>query len=496
MGHQGKRAVLLGLVLPFLSMPASYGQGLLELLDQVADSGSTMVMSRGSTGHAAPGAATGRAVPGGVVVATPVDRIPPLTAPEDAASPAPRSGDPPGTAPQQTHIPWPAPPQHLPPLAALVRLESHVSCAPLQREVLTILGSEHPVWSVTVADPAGRLMADVNGQVPRIPASNQKLISTALAVDRLGVNHRLKTSLWRLPNGTLRLEGEGDPGFGPQQVTRMATALSGHGVKTGTVTMEFEELGPSSWWPADWHSTDRNWDYGAPVTRLAVSANSSGDYAIYDPPKHLAGIWSQVLNRQGVGFAWAEVPANSPNPRGSQLIHEELSRPLQSLVTRANTESHNNTAEVLLRVGSGSWNLSQASQITLQWLKDKHLPVDGVTIADGSGLSRSNRSTTRLYTSLLLTMQHHAHGGDWYQTMAVANRTGTLERFSSSPSLTGKFVGKTGTIRGVKALSGRMDTPHGHRFFSLLANGSAEPRSRMVDILEAVLRHSSCPRVF
>ncbi len=496
MGHQGKRAVLLGLVLPFLSMPASYSQGLLELLDQAADGGSTMVMSRDSTGHGAPGAATGKAAPGGVVVATPVDRIPPLTAPEDAASPEPRSGDTPGTAPQQTHIPWSAPPRHLPPLPALVRLESHVSCAPLQREVLTILGSEHPVWSVTVADPAGRLMADVNGQVPRIPASNQKLISTALAVDRLGVNHRLKTSLWRLPNGTLRLEGEGDPGFGPQQVNRMATALSGHGVKTGTVTMEFEELGPTNWWPADWHSADRNWDYGAPVTRLAVSANSSGDYAIDDPPKHLGEIWSQVLNRQGVGFAWAEVPANSPNPRGSQLIHEELSRPLQSLVTRANTESHNNTAEVLLRVGSGSWNLSQASQITLQWLKNKNLPVDGVTIADGSGLSRSNRSTTRLYTSLLLTMQHHAHGGDWYQTMAVANRTGTLERFSSSPSLTGKFVGKTGTIRGVKALSGRMDTPHGHRFFSLLANGSAEPRSRMVDILEAVLRHSSCPRVF
>ena len=122
--------------------------------------------------------------------------------------------------------------------------------------------------------------------------------------------------------------------------------------------------------------------------------------------------------------------------------------------------------------------------------------MDGVTIADGSGLSRSNRSTSRLYVSLLLTMQHHASGTNWYKTMAVANRTGTLERFSSSPALTGKFVGKTGTIRGVKTLSGRMDTPHGHRFFSLLANGSAEPRSRMAHLLEAVLKHSSCPRVF
>ena len=480
MGNPCKRALLLGLVLPLLTTPASYGQGLLELLDQVADGEST----------------TG--------VATPVAQIPSLPTPipfptpeEPAASPAPRPVDTHREEPHQVvRTPLPSPPRQLPPLAALVRLESHVSCAPLQREVLTILGSERAAWSVTVADPVGRLMADVNGQVPRIPASNQKLISTALAVDRLGVSHRLKTSLWRLPNGTLRLEGEGDPGFGPQQVARMAAALSGHGVNTGTVNMEFEELGPGNWWPADWHTADRNWDYGAPVTRLAVSANSSGDYAVYDPPKRLAGIWSQALDKQGYGFQWAEVPADSPNPQGSRLIHEELSQPLQSLVTRANTESHNNTAEVLLRVGSGSWSLSQASRITLQWLKDKNLPVDGVTIADGSGLSRSNRSTSRLYTSLLLTMQQHVHGRSWYKTMAVANRTGTLERFSDSPSLTGRFVGKTGTIRGVKALSGRMDTPHGYRFFSLLANGSAAPRSRMVGILEAVLKHSSCPRVF
>lgn len=476
MGNQRKRAVLLGLMLPLLSAPASYGQGLLGLLDQVAGGEPATVVSHDDPGH---GAAMETAAPKTVAAATPPGQIPSLPTPS--------------TAPQEPATPWLAP---LPPLAALVRLESHVSCAPLQREVLAILGSEHAAWSVTVADSVGRLMADVNGRVPRIPASNQKLISTALAVDRLGVNHRLKTSLWRLPNGTLRLEGEGDPGFGPQQVARMATALSGHGVHTGTVSMEFEELVPRHWWPADWHSADRNWYYGAPVTRLAVSANSSGDYAVYDPPKRLAGIWSQVLNRQGYGFEWAEVPADSPNPQGSQLIHEELSQPLQSLVSRANTDSHNNTAEVLLRVGSGTWNLAQASQVTLQWLKDKNLPVDGVTIADGSGLSRSNRSTTRLYTSLLLTMQYHANGSKWYGTMAVANRTGTLERFSSSPSLTGKFVGKTGTIRGVKALSGRMGTPHGYRFFSVLANGSAEPRSRMVGILEAVLKHSSCPRLF
>ncbi len=495
MGQSRKYVLLLGLVLPLLCPPAGYGQNLVELLDQVANGEATMVVSPDPPNPDPAREALVRE-PSADQHGLPQEPTTPGTEPEDtmvALPPLEAQGSREPAGPQNT--PWPALPQQLPSLAALVRLEDHVSCAPLQREVLTILGSERSAWSVTVADPVGRLLADVNGQEPRIPASNQKLISTAMAFDRLGVSHRLKTSLWQLPDGTLRLEGEGDPSFSSHQVARMATSLSNQGIDRGTVRMEFEELGPQNWWPADWHSADRYWDYGAPVTRLPVSANSAGDHAVYDPPKRLAQLWSQALNQQGYGFEWAEVPADSPNPQGSQLIHEELSQPLQSLLMRANTESHNNTAEVLLRVGSGSWNLSQASQLTLQWLKDQGLPVEGVAIADGSGLSRSNRSTTRLYTNLLLTMQHHAHGQKWYKTMAVANRTGTLEHFSSSPSLTGKFVGKTGTIRGVKALSGRIETPHGYRFFSILANGSAEPRSPMARILEAVVKHSSCPPV-
>ncbi|WP_051506184.1 D-alanyl-D-alanine carboxypeptidase [Candidatus Synechococcus spongiarum] len=216
MGNHRKRVLLLGLLLPLLSTPASYGQDrLLDLLDQVANGEAAIVESYG----AAEGVAQ-------------VPSLPP-------SPPGPRPVD----VPRAEQ--GPAPPPRLPPfppLAALVRLESHVSCAPLQRDVLAILGSEKAAWSVTVADPVGRLLADVNGRAPRIPASNQKLISTALAIDRLGVDHRLKTSLWRLPNGTLRLEGEGDPGFGPQQVTRMATALSGHGV----------ERAPSPWSLKSW----------------------------------------------------------------------------------------------------------------------------------------------------------------------------------------------------------------------------------------------------
>ena len=70
-------------------------------------------------------------------------------------------------------------------------------CPALQRAVEGSLGSSTAPWSISVLDERGQLLADINGWLPRIPASNQKLISSAFALDRLGPDFRLKTQLPR-----------------------------------------------------------------------------------------------------------------------------------------------------------------------------------------------------------------------------------------------------------------------------------------------------------
>ena len=98
-----------------------------------------------------------------------------------------------------------------PPPIGLPQLQSQISCPTLQQRIQAVVGGEASVWSVSVADGSGRLLADINGTRPRIPASNEKLISTAIALDRLGPDYSLTTRLWREPDGSLRLTGEGDP---------------------------------------------------------------------------------------------------------------------------------------------------------------------------------------------------------------------------------------------------------------------------------------------
>ena len=75
--------------------------------------------------------------------------------------------------------------------------------------------------SVFVADArSGKVLANLRADEPMIPASNMKLITTAAALDALGVDYTFKTRLLHLPatehpgkGDRLVVVGDGDPGF-------------------------------------------------------------------------------------------------------------------------------------------------------------------------------------------------------------------------------------------------------------------------------------------
>ena len=302
----------------------------------------------------------------------------------------------------------------LPPLPAAVAnpvLQSEISCPALQQRVATVIGAEADVWSVSVADARGRLLADVNGTRPRLPASNQKLISTAFALDRLGPDHRLATQLWRLPDGRLRLTGQGDPDLALphlQRFVRMAAQASG--ASSGApVRLELAEEDAQAWWPQGWNWADRSTAYGAPVTRLAVTSNAIDD-AVMNPPARLRILLDRTVASQAPGAITLNViSAREPLPPNAVLVHEEPSTSMFGLLSLANTESHNFTAEVLLRTAAGTWNLDEAVRRETAWLQTQGLPLQGVRIYDGSGLDRSDRVTSRFLTALLLRVDQHPY---------------------------------------------------------------------------------------
>jgi D-alanyl-D-alanine carboxypeptidase/D-alanyl-D-alanine-endopeptidase (penicillin-binding protein 4) len=378
----------------------------------------------------------------------------------------------------------------------LPSLQNQPSCAALQQRLTTTLAAASGSWSVTVADARGRLLADYNGTVPRVPASNQKLVSTAYALDRLGPDYRLSTRLWQLPDGSLRLTGEGDPDLALPQLQRFAMLALGNGGSAGSggpsVRLELAEEPRQEWWPSGWHPEDRTYAYGAPITRLAVTSNAIHD-AVTNPPSRLQALLQRSMEQQGGRVQIAMVSARTSLPGDAVLLHEELSGPMHNLLSLANSDSHNFTAEVLMRQAAGTWDLGQARIRTSQWLMAQSLPMQGIRIADGSGLDRANRLTSRFLAALLLRMDQHPYGRNYLASMAVAGQRGSLRNLYNGTSLQGRFYGKTGTLTGVRAISGILLTNDGPRYVSSIGIGAGNPNTVIGQVLRSVQDTGICP---
>ena len=382
-----------------------------------------------------------------------------------------------------------------PPPIGLPQLQSQLSCPALQQRLLATVGGQASLWSITIADSQGRLLADLNGSRPRIPASNQKLVSTAYALDRLGTDYRLSTQLWRLSDGSFRLTGEGDPDLALAQLQRFAKLALGSGGGSGQLPsllkLQLAEEPRQAWWPQGWHPDDRYYAYGAPITRLALTSNAIHE-AVMNPPSRLQNLLQKTMQQQGAKVQVSLISARAPLPGDAVLMHQENSAPMHNLLSLANTESHNFTAEVLLRQGAGSWDLGQAIQRQTLWLTEQGLPMQGVRGADGSGLDRANRLTSRFLAALLLRMDQHPYGRAYLASMAVAGQRGTLRNLYVGSPLQGKFYGKTGTITGVRAISGVLVTTEGPRYVSAISNGASSPNNTIGLVLREAQNTRLC----
>ena len=122
--------------------------------------------------------------------------------------------------------------------------------------------------------------------------------------------------------------------------------------------------------------------------------------------------------------------------------------------------------------------------------------VDGIlylTLDPPLGAIRSNRLTTRFLAALLLRMDQHPYGRDYVASMAIAGQRGTLRNLYKGTSLDGRLFAKTGTLTGVRSISGVLQTSDGPRYVSAIANGASSPNRTIGSIMRQVQDVSLCP---
>jgi D-alanyl-D-alanine carboxypeptidase/D-alanyl-D-alanine-endopeptidase (penicillin-binding protein 4) len=107
---------------------------------------------------------------------------------------------------------------------------------------------------------------------------------------------------------------------------------------------------------------------------------------------------------------------------------------------------------------------------------------------DGSGLSRQNLVTPHGIVTLLEYASKQTWSKEFRDTLPLAGVDGSLaDRFKGSVAQ-GRVFAKTGSLGGVKALSGYGTTSHGDQIaFSILSNNSNVPAKRVTDAIDTII---------
>jgi D-alanyl-D-alanine carboxypeptidase/D-alanyl-D-alanine-endopeptidase (penicillin-binding protein 4) len=326
-------------------------------------------------------------------------------------------------------------------------------------------------------DTGARLYAR-RADVPRVPASVEKLYTTATVLRRLGADGRLVThvSADLVPDatgtvlGNLYLRGGGDPTFGPVDLDRLADQLELAGVATVTGQVlgddgAFDALrGPPS-------SGYRTSAYVGPLGALTFNRGLTGRRSPYfqaQPARFAARAFTRELRRRGIRVAGGAGTGSTP-PLAPALA-TWASPPMADLVRLTNVPSDNFGAETLLKAlgaqvsGTGSTAAGAA-------VVRAELATLGIrpAVVDGSGLSRANRTSPRQVVGLLRAMDGEAA---FTGSLAVAGRTGTLAQRMRGTTAQDRCRAKTGTLSGVSALAGYCTSVNGADVaFAFLMNG-------------------------
>jgi D-alanyl-D-alanine carboxypeptidase/D-alanyl-D-alanine-endopeptidase (penicillin-binding protein 4) len=329
---------------------------------------------------------------------------------------------------------------------------------------------------------------------PVVPASNQKLFVAAVALDVLGAAHRFRTELVSLRPfdgviaGDVYLVGGGDPVLRTDAVpdplrypafnTTSLDGLADQLVTLGITRILGDVIGDGSRYDDEfrvpsWGDEITSVDAG-PYDALLVNDGliSNGNYGL-DPSRSAARAFADLLIERGIAIDGAAGNATRPDDGDFTTLAFVESRPLTDVLVELLHTSDNNTAEMLVKeigfVVTGSGTRAAGLETIRATLARWGVPLDGVDLQDGSGLSRSNRATCAALVAVLSTapVAEELRG-----LLPVAGRDGTLAPQFLGTEAEGRLRAKTGTLAGVKALSGTQ--PGADRRdveFSLVLNG-------------------------
>ena len=340
-------------------------------------------------------------------------------------------------------------------------------------------------FSVSIINNKGEIISSYNEDVPRLPASNQKLFSSAYVLSKYKLNNNLKTSLFKNKN-TYYLHGQGDPDLNYENIIELISNVKENKI----INFNIVEIDSKLYWPNGWTNTDKLYEYGSPITSLAIESNHNKYYDIYALKNFIKNYLKNKFPNSIINIEFFD-SEKTFYLKNIKEINKVYSTPILSLLTLTNSESHNFTAESLFKNASNTWNDNNYIKLK-RWLENKGLPATNAYFADASGLSRKNKITTKLVVLFLDKMRYFNDFKAYQSTLSITGVRGTLAKRFVNSELSGKFFGKTGTLSNAFALSGFLYKNDKPIIISIIQNSNKIDKEKAFKLLRDLYYLKSC----
>jgi len=160
-----------------------------------------------------------------------------------------------------------------------------------------------------------------------------------------------------------------------------------------------------------------------------------------------------------------------PQRSGLMPLVTSQSDPLSMLATTMMKLSQNQYAEALLKtIGGGTAEAGRTA--VKETLKSWNVDPAGLSMADGSGLSRYNYITPETMVAVLTHVDRSEGLREKYEaTLPIAGRDGTLEQRMRGTPAEGRALVKTGSMTAARSVAGYVRTGDGRQVaFAIIAN--------------------------
>lgn len=257
------------------------------------------------------------------------------------------------------------------------------------------------------------------------------------------------------------------------------------------IAPEFPGLDFESHITASENKGDNAYIYGAPYQnhRFGQGTLPAGSTAFKvkgsmpDPELMFAQELQKTIEDQGILISdhpsttrSTGVSTNDNYYNSKKLIHTHYSTDLIDIIKETNYRSINLFAEHMITMigyhksGRGtSWE--GLKQLENYWAGK--IDLNGIRIADGSGLSRSNAISAHHFVSMLSYMYAGKYGELFKNTLPISGKSGTLLNVCRGQKAEGRIQAKSGSINGVRSYAGYIRGDSGKLYsFALIVNNA------------------------